>query len=104
MLFVNYVGANGGTWNMYDGAGWNKNDKIAGVNWGNLVAHEAGHLMGLIDRYTDVKDRFGKVLYSQAHAHWGGNIMSGPPGVAWNQNLSEMINFARAHRHLQVIR
>jgi len=74
------------------------------IAWENLAGHEAGHLMGLVDRYTDITDAKGNVIDFVIHKNWDGNIMAGPPGEAWNNNLFEMISFARTNHRLIIRR
>jgi hypothetical protein len=52
-------------------------------------AHEAGHLMGLDDRYTDKKT--SGVTVSGPNAGWEGNIMAQRGGVAEERNVREIL-------------
>jgi len=46
----------------------------------------------------------GNVIDFVIHKNWDGNIMAGPPGEAWNNNLFEMISFARTNHRLIIRR
>jgi RHS repeat-associated protein len=76
--YVNGVGGHSGTWYM---------DKEPNLRW--MAAHEAGHLMGLDDRYTDVGK--GKNLRSIPHKGWKGNIMAEENGQVEERNIKEII-------------
>jgi hypothetical protein len=60
---------------------WNDNPWV----W----AHEAGHLMGLDDRYTDKKT--SGVTASEPNAGWEGNIMAQWGGVVEERNVREIL-------------
>ncbi len=53
-----------------------------------MVAHEAGHLMRLGDRYKDTADH----KHSNPDAGWKGNMMAERGGVIQEKNIAEIIN------------
>lgn len=59
---------------------------------GKTAAHEAGHLMGLDDRYKDVIDPVTKSLSSKPLDGWGDNIMANSlTGSVQERNIVEVI-------------
>ncbi len=74
------VGGNRGTWNLFDFA--------HDAEWGWTAAHEAGHLMGLKDRYHPVTLK----AYPDAQGH----IMGQPNGDKIEQaDIWNIIQFAK---------
>jgi RHS repeat-associated protein len=72
-----YVGVGGRT------GAWNADDP----NLGWVAAHEAGHLMGLADRYTEGTFKI--------HKGWEKNIMNGKEGKVEERNIEEIIKNAK---------
>ena len=73
--YVNKAGGNRGVWYMRD----------PNVSW--VAAHEAGHLMGLGDRYKDIN---GKSIPQKG---WENNIMAAPNKPVEQRNINELIPF-----------
>jgi RHS repeat-associated protein len=57
----------------------------------NHAAHEFGHLIGLMDRYTDVYNDNGRVTGSIPHSGWKGNIMA-DNGRVEQRNINNIFN------------
>ena len=73
--YVNKAGGNRGVWYMKD----------PNISW--VAAHEAGHLMGLSDRYKDIN---GKSIPQKG---WENNIMAAPNKPVEQRNINELIPF-----------
>jgi hypothetical protein len=74
-----------------DGYAW-VNDEGNRGSWpsdaaGSVAAHEAGHLMGLIDRWT-VDPNSNTLIPNPG---WEGNIMAGYRGTPWARDITTII-------------
>ena len=56
----------------------------------NSAAHEFGHILGLIDRYSDYHDE--KDVISVPHSGWEGNIMSNSKRSVEQRNIDAIFN------------
>lgn len=73
--------------------------KGSGGKWANnaadnAAAHEVGHLMGLMDRYTDLKNAAGKTVGSFQHHGHRHDIMAQSRAFAFEEALAQLFEIA----------